>query len=81
MTIRMDGQVAIVTGAGRGLGRCHALALAARGARVLVNDLADASGNAVNADNVAAEIRAAGGEALSNGGNVADGAQVEAMVR
>lgn len=81
MTIRMDGQVAIVTGAGRGLGRCHALALAARGARVLVNDLADASGNAVNADNVAAEIRAAGGEALSNGGNVADGNQVEAMVR
>ncbi|MDH5500635.1 MAG: SDR family NAD(P)-dependent oxidoreductase, partial [Gammaproteobacteria bacterium] len=81
MNIRMDGQVAIVTGAGRGLGRCHALALAERGARVVVNDLADASGKSQNAEDVVAEIVAAGGDALANGANVADYAQVQAMVR
>lgn len=81
MTIKMDGLVAIVTGAGRGLGRCHALALAARGAKILVNDLADASGKSANADNVVAEIRASGGDAMADGANVADGAQVENMVR
>lgn len=74
MSIRLDGQVAIVTGAGRGLGRAHAMALAERGARVVVNDLGDAK-------SVAAEIEAAGGEALSNAANVTDFAQVEAMVR
>ena len=44
MSIKLDGQVAIMTGAGQGLGRCHALALAQRGAKVVVNDLADAGG-------------------------------------
>lgn len=74
MSIRLDGQVAIVTGAGRGLGRAHALALAERGARVVVNDLADA-------ESVVAEITAAGGEAIANAANVTDLAQIEAMVR
>lgn len=80
MSIRLDDQVAIVTGGGRGLGRCHALALAQRGAKVVVNDLGDAQGNCPNADAVVAEIKAAGGEAIANGANVADFAQVEAMV-
>jgi len=78
--IRLDGRVAIVTGAGRGLGRAHALALAERGAKVLVNDLAGPDGIAAGAEAVAAEIRDAGGEALANGANVADWAQVQAMV-
>jgi NAD(P)-dependent dehydrogenase (short-subunit alcohol dehydrogenase family) len=81
MNIRMDGQVAIVTGAGRGLGRCHALALAERGAKVVVNDLADASGTSKNAEEVVAEIVKAGGDAMANGANVANGEQVAAMVR
>lgn len=84
MTIRLDGQVAIVTGAGQGLGRCHALALAARGAKVVVNDLGgarDGSGHSSEAaEAVVAEIIAAGGEAIANGGNVADLEQVEEMV-
>ena len=58
MSIRLDGQVAIVTGAGQGLGRCHALALAERGAKVVVNDLGDESGKSTNADAVVAEIEA-----------------------
>jgi NAD(P)-dependent dehydrogenase (short-subunit alcohol dehydrogenase family) len=80
MSIRLDGQVAIVTGAGQGLGRCHALALAERGAKVVVNDLGDESGNSVHADAVVAEIEAAGGEAISHGANVANFEQVEDMV-
>jgi NAD(P)-dependent dehydrogenase (short-subunit alcohol dehydrogenase family) len=80
MSIRLDGQVAIVTGAGQGLGRCHALALAERGAKVVVNDLGDESGNSVHADAVVAEIEAAGGEAISHGANVANFEQVENMV-
>lgn len=79
-----DGRVAIVTGAGRGLGRSHALALAERGARVVVNDLGgavDGSGESSEAAReVVAEIVAAGGEALANGASVTDVDQVNAMV-
>ena len=81
MSIRLDGQVAIVTGAGRGLGRCHALALTERGARVVVNDLGDDSGTSAHADAVVAEIREAGGKAMSHGANVANTEQVEDMVQ
>ncbi|MEM7570062.1 MAG: SDR family oxidoreductase [Pseudomonadota bacterium] len=84
MSIRFDGRVAIVTGAGNGLGRQHALGLAARGAKVVVNDLGgarDGSGASSDAANaVVEEIKAAGGEAIANGANVADFEQVEAMV-
>ncbi len=81
MSIRLDGQVAIVTGAGQGLGRCHALALAERGAKVVVNDLGGEDGKSVHADAVVAEIKAAGGEAMSHGANVANFAAVEDMVK
>jgi NAD(P)-dependent dehydrogenase (short-subunit alcohol dehydrogenase family) len=74
MTIKLDDQVAIVTGAGRGLGRTHALALAERGAKVLVNDLG-------NAESVVSEIEASGGQAIANSANVSDFAQVEAMAK
>lgn len=84
MTISLDGRVAIVTGAGGGLGRTHALALAARGAKVVVNDLGaernGAGGSPSAAEKVAEEIRAAGGEAMANGASVTDEAQVQAMV-
>lgn len=84
MTIRFDNQVAIVTGAGNGLGRSHALALAARGAKVVVNDLGgsrDGTGaSSAAAQAVVEEILAAGGEAMANGADVTDYAQVEAMV-
>ncbi len=73
---RLDGKVAIVTGAGRGIGREHALALARAGARVLVNDLgatlAGEGADSTPAQRVVAEIEAAGGEAAANGENVAD---------
>ena len=82
--VRFDGRVAIVTGAGVGLGRSHALGLAARGAKVVINDLGaarDGSGGSSDAANaVVKEIRAAGGHAIANGANVADAAQVQAMV-
>ena len=61
MSIRLDDQVAIVTGAGQGLGRCRSLALAKRGARVVVNDLGDESGESQQAAAVVNEITAAGG--------------------
>ena len=80
-TLRLDGRVAIVTGAGGGLGRQHALALAARGAKVLVNDFAPAHGTESPADAVVAEIRAAGGQALANGASVTDFDAVQAMVQ
>jgi NAD(P)-dependent dehydrogenase (short-subunit alcohol dehydrogenase family) len=85
MTIDFNGRVAIVTGAGGGLGRQHALALAARGARVLVNDLGgalDGSGGSTSAAQaVVDQIRAAGGEALANGASVTDFAAVQVMVQ
>jgi NAD(P)-dependent dehydrogenase (short-subunit alcohol dehydrogenase family) len=72
----LDGRVAIITGAGRGIGREHALLFAAEGAKVVVNDLGganDGSGTDVTpAQEVAAEIRAMGGQAVVNGDNVAD---------
>jgi NAD(P)-dependent dehydrogenase (short-subunit alcohol dehydrogenase family) len=72
----LDGKVAIVTGAGRGIGRAEALALAAEGARLVVNNR-----TLELAEQVAAEIRAIGGEAVANGGNVASWQDAEAMVR
>jgi NAD(P)-dependent dehydrogenase (short-subunit alcohol dehydrogenase family) len=83
MAIRFDGRVAIVTGAGGGLGRAYALGLARRGARVVVNDLGgsrDGTGHSDAAAKVVEEIEALGGEALANGGSVTDYAQMEAMV-
>lgn len=85
MTIRYDGKVAIVTGAGQGLGRSHAIELARRGARVVVNDLGGAKdGTGASSEaalSVVAEIEAQGGEAIANGANVASYAEVEAMVQ
>ena len=85
MAIEFKGRVAIVTGAGGGLGRQHALALAARGAKVLVNDLGSGvhgeGGSVSPAQSVVDEIRAAGGEALANGASVTDLAAVQAMVQ
>lgn len=78
--MRFDGRVAIVTGAGGGLGRCHALALAARGAKVVVNDLGADGRSSDAAAQVVAEIEAAGGEAMASGASVTDAAAVEAMV-
>jgi NAD(P)-dependent dehydrogenase (short-subunit alcohol dehydrogenase family) len=83
--IRFDGKVAIVTGAGGGLGRQHALELARRGAKVVVNDLGgsvDGSGGGSDAANkVVEEIKAAGGEAIANGSSVTDDAGVARMVK
>ena len=84
MSLDFKNRVAIVTGAGNGLGREHALALARRGARVLVNDLGGAAdgrgGSASAAQRVVDEIVAAGGQALANAASVTDPAAVAAMV-
>jgi len=83
MSIRLDERVAIVTGAGAGLGRAHALALAERGARVVVNDFGGArdgtGGSSGPAEQVANEIGNAGGEAIWNGADVTDLSAVEQM--
>jgi len=83
--IRFDGKVAIVTGAGGGLGRQHALELARRGAKVVVNDLGGSvdgsGGSSTAAEAVVAEIKAFGGEAIANGGSVTDDAGVANMVK
>ncbi len=85
MTIRFDNRVAIVTGAGHGLGRCYALALAARGARVVVNDIGGAidgsGGSQAPAESVVAEITAAGGKAVANYDSVADRADAANIVQ
>ncbi|MDD2547407.1 MAG: SDR family NAD(P)-dependent oxidoreductase [Burkholderiaceae bacterium] len=85
MEMDFKGRVAIVTGAGGGLGRQHALALAARGAKVLVNDLGSGvhgeGGSVSPAQAVVDAIRAAGGEALANGASVTDFEAVQAMVQ
>jgi NAD(P)-dependent dehydrogenase (short-subunit alcohol dehydrogenase family) len=82
--IRFDNQVAIVTGAGGGLGRQHALELARRGAKVVVNDLGGSmdgsGGSSAAAMAVVAEIEALGGEAIANGSSVTDDAGVARMV-
>lgn len=83
MTISFEGRVAIVTGAGGGLGRAYALDLARRGAKVVVNDLGgsrDGTGTSDTAARVVAEIEAAGGTAMANGGSVTDYAQMVDMV-
>jgi NAD(P)-dependent dehydrogenase (short-subunit alcohol dehydrogenase family) len=84
MTIRFDGQVAIVTGSGNGLGKSHAIELAKRGAKVVVNDFGgarDGTGGSLSpAEEVVKEIEAAGGEAMANGANVANFEDCQKMV-
>lgn len=84
MTISFEGQVAIVTGAGNGLGRSHALQLAKRGAKVVVNDFGgarDGTGGSLSpAETVVAEITEKGGEAIANGANVTNAEECAAIV-
>lgn len=84
MSVEFTNRVAIVTGAGGGLGRSHALALAARGVKVVVNDLGGSvdgtGGSETMAQSVVKEIEAMGGEAMANGANVTKEDEVEAMV-
>jgi 3-hydroxyacyl-CoA dehydrogenase/3a,7a,12a-trihydroxy-5b-cholest-24-enoyl-CoA hydratase len=79
-TLRFDGRVAVVTGAGNGLGRAHALLLASRGAKVVVNDLGGShtggGKSSAAADKVVEEIRAAGGDAIANHDSVEEGGKI-----
>jgi NAD(P)-dependent dehydrogenase (short-subunit alcohol dehydrogenase family) len=81
----LEGRIAVVTGAGRGIGRAHALELARQGARVVVNDLGTSGSGEGSASEVAhevvSEIEALGGEAVANGADVADFEQAAAMVQ
>src|ERR1700678_3109436 len=83
--LRFDGKVAIVTGAGGGLGRQHALELAKRGAKVVINDLGGSvdgtGGNSAAAEAVVKEIKDAGGEAIANGASITDDAGVAHLVK
>lgn len=76
----LEGKVAVVTGAGQGLGRSHALMLASEGARVVVNDFAPAGGDNP-AEQVVDEIKSAGGDAVAHGGDVADWDTAKAMIQ
>jgi len=83
--LRYDGKVAIVTGAGNGLGKCHALFLASRGAKVVVNDLGGAVDGTGSSDSAAQqvvdEIKAAGGEAVANFNSVSDRDSARAIIK
>ena len=85
MTIRFDGKVAIITGAGNGLGRSHALQLAKLGAKIVVNDLGGSvdgtGGSSAAAEKVVAEIKAAGGQAIANGSSITDIKGVDLLVK
>jgi len=85
MSMRFDDRVAIITGAGGGLGKSHALALAARGAKIVINDLGGSvdgsGGSSAAAEAVVAEIKAAGGQAIANGSSVTDRAGVDLLVK
>jgi NAD(P)-dependent dehydrogenase (short-subunit alcohol dehydrogenase family) len=85
MAIRYDNKVVIVTGAGGGLGRCHAIEFAKRGAKVVVNDLGGAvdgtGGNSAAAEAVVKEITDAGGQAIANGASVTDDAGVQHLIQ
>src|SRR5471030_3476390 len=85
MAISFANKVAIVTGAGGGLGRAHALHLARLGAKVVINDLGGSldgsGGNSEASEKVVAEIKAAGGDAIANGASVSDDAGVAHLVK
>ena len=84
MTINFKNKVAIVTGAGGGLGKCHALELAKRGAKLIINDLGGSvdgsGGSSESANQVVKEIKELGGEAIPNGSSVTDDKGVKLMV-